>query len=126
MEVIMINDKVNHPKHYQNGMHTELECIMFTRNLSFCLGNAFKYVWRSGEKVTETLDTDVRKAIWYLKDAVEHNEPVPPQEVANLVDFLPKNQLVDWKFNTLACILKGKLLVAIQTLTDGLETDTAS
>lgn len=122
----MKHEAVNHPKHYQNGMHTEVECIMFTRCLSFDLGNAFKYVWRSGEKVTETVDTDVRKAIWYLKDAVKHNEPAPPVAVANLVDFLPKKQLKNWKFDVLSCILTGKLLVAIQTLTSGLEDDTAS
>ena len=126
----MIEDKVNHPKHYQNGMKVEVECIMFTRCLSFDLGNAFKYVWRAGEKVTESLDTDLAKAMWYLKDAAEHCELTESQyNKANeaLIQFLPKNHLIEWKYKVLSCILLNQPTVAMALLRSGMDdTDTAS
>lgn len=63
----MENDNVNHPKHYQNGLTVEVECIMFSRHLGFTLGNAFKYVWRAGMK--DDIKQDIQKALWYLDDA---------------------------------------------------------
>lgn len=45
------NDSVNHPVHYQPKFSTRpVECIDITRNMPFCSGNAFKYIWRSGDK----------------------------------------------------------------------------
>ena len=57
---------VNHPKHY-NGKY---ECIEVMRDVfgedavkSFCILNAFKYIWRHNKKNgTE----DLKKAKWYL------------------------------------------------------------
>jgi hypothetical protein len=126
----MIADNVNHPKHYANGMSVDVECIMFTRCLSFDLGNAFKYVWRSGEKVTESLDTDLRKALWYLKDASEYcelNDRQYNSSAEALVSFLPKKQLPEWKYKALSCILMNQLKVAMMIIRSGLDdTDTAS
>ena len=58
---------VNHPKHY-NGKY---ECIEVMRDVfgedavkSFCILNAFKYIWRHNKKNgTE----DLKKAKWYLE-----------------------------------------------------------
>jgi|TARA_B100000073_G_scaffold347873_1_gene363738 hypothetical protein len=37
----------------------------------YCRVNAFKYVWRAGEKGdADTEKEDVRKAIWYLRMSV--------------------------------------------------------
>ena len=122
-ENYMKGEEVNHPKHYQNGLKTEIECIMFTRNLSFALGNAFKYVWRAGNKLTASIDTDLAKALWYLKDAAEHQEyenSLYNPQTANLVHFLPKNDLLEWKYNILACILQNNIITAINLLTNGL------
>lgn len=44
-----------------------------TRNLTFCAGNAVKYVWRAHEKNGVE---DYRKALWYLDDAMRHADPV--------------------------------------------------
>lgn len=56
--------EVNHPKHY--GDHPSgVECITVTEHMSFNLGNAIKYIWRSGLKGKEK--QDLEKAIWYLK-----------------------------------------------------------
>lgn len=57
---------VNHPKHYDG----KYECIEVMRDVfgedavkSFCILNAFKYIWRHNKKNgTE----DLKKAKWYL------------------------------------------------------------
>ncbi|WP_166905932.1 DUF3310 domain-containing protein [Mycobacterium sp. DL440] len=60
-------DFVNHPPHYRHP--SGIECIAFTRHLSFDAGNAFKYVWRADAKNGRQ---DLEKARWYLLDAIEH------------------------------------------------------
>jgi len=76
---------VNHPEHYQ-GVYSEvsadllrehfgltsedieMECIDFIEKHDLCsdflLGNAVKYLWRSGNK--GNAQTDLLKALWYL------------------------------------------------------------
>lgn len=66
----MTNDNVNHPKHYTQQPH---ECIWFTEKLGFCLGNAFKYVWRAQDKNGVE---DLRKARWYLNRVIEQELPL--------------------------------------------------
>lgn len=64
----MEHDNVNHPKHYMEGFApVNIECIDITRHMDFCLGNAFKYVWRAGKKggKKKALE-DLDKALWYL------------------------------------------------------------
>lgn len=63
-----MEEKVNHPQHYNSG---GIECIdaMISaygkeQTAHFCLGNAFKYIWRCQHK--DALVEDVDKAIWYL------------------------------------------------------------
>jgi hypothetical protein len=58
-----MSDPVNHPRHY-NVHPSGLEAIEICEHLSFCLGNAVKYVWRAGEKGDRI--EDLRKAEWYL------------------------------------------------------------
>jgi hypothetical protein len=96
------NDAVSHPKHYANGMTTEVECIMFTRWMSFDIGNAFKYVWRAGHKDDFTQELD--KALWYLEDAMEYEIK---EKHLEFISFLPKSSLEDWKYRTLCAILCG-------------------
>ena len=57
------DDMVNHPPHYQNHP-SGIECIEITELLPANLANAFKYVFRAGNK-TNTKE-DLEKAIWYL------------------------------------------------------------
>jgi hypothetical protein len=63
-----MTDNVNHPKHYTSGFSfKQPECIDFTRHMSFCRGNAFKYVWRCGLKGDkDKAIEDLKKAKWYL------------------------------------------------------------
>ena len=64
-------DPVNHPKHYTDTC--SLECIdvmliAFGKDavISFCMCNAFKYMWRFKNKNGQE---DLQKADWYLKKA---------------------------------------------------------
>lgn len=65
-------DVVERPQHY---IYTSIECIdamTETQGVeavkSFCICNAFKYLWRHNGK---NGDEDIRKASWYLNKAVE-------------------------------------------------------
>ena len=73
-------DNVNHPSHYTSGMPAiEPECFDFAVSMSFCQGNAFKYVWRAGKK-GDAIE-DLQKALWYLGRAYlifPENGRVPP------------------------------------------------
>lgn len=68
-------DKVNHPKHYTEHP-SGVECITITEHMSFCLGNAIKYIWRSGLKGKQT--QDLEKAIWYLQRELKRLAPKKP------------------------------------------------
>lgn len=72
-----MTDMVNHPRHYNSSPascsqcgHT-LECIEVTRHMSFNVGNVVKYLWRAGLK--GGLE-DMKKARWYLDDAIKEME----------------------------------------------------
>ena len=56
------NDPVNHPKHYTEHP-SGVECIQITEHLSFCVGNAVKYLWRADLKNGVE---DLEKAAWYI------------------------------------------------------------
>jgi len=55
---------INHPAHYNHGKYEAIDVIEDWA-LGFNLGNAFKYIYRSGHKDTPVLD--IEKAIWYLE-----------------------------------------------------------
>ena len=52
------------PKHY-TAHPSGIECIQVTECMNFNLGNAIKYIWRSGLKGKQR--EDLKKAIWYLQ-----------------------------------------------------------
>jgi hypothetical protein len=61
-------DNVNHPDHYNQGGY---ECIEVMLSIygpevvkNFCIGNAFKYLFRCQHKNNKK--EDIRKATWYL------------------------------------------------------------
>jgi hypothetical protein len=61
-------DPVNKPQHY-NSHPSGIQPIEICRHLPFALGNAVKYVFRSGLKDPAKTIEDYKKAIWYLQDA---------------------------------------------------------
>ena len=60
-----MTDMVNNPPHYQDA--SGIECIEVTKNLGFCDGNSFKYLYRAGQKGDYI--EDLEKAKWYAKQA---------------------------------------------------------
>lgn len=77
-----MTDPVEHPPHYTS--HTSgLECVSITRGLTFTVGNAVKLVWRHEAKNGVE---DLKKARWYLRDAIAHDDPIfPSHEYRQLV-----------------------------------------
>lgn len=61
-----MNDPIN-PNHYTERGKGIIECIDFADQMDFCRGNAFKYIWRAGDK--GDLIEDLEKAQWYLERA---------------------------------------------------------
>ena len=59
---VEMHDPIN-PDHYRSHP-SGVECITVTEHMTFCLGNAVKYIWRAGEK-GDRLE-DLRKARWYV------------------------------------------------------------
>jgi hypothetical protein len=66
-----VNDPVNHPSHYTSHS-SGIEVIEITEHLSFCLGNAVKYILRRKLKNSEA--QDLAKASWYLAREVQRLE----------------------------------------------------
>lgn len=64
-------DVVNQPPHYKKHS-SGIECIQVTEHMNFCLGNAVKYIWRSGYKGS-TIE-DLKKAVWYLQREIARLE----------------------------------------------------
>ena len=62
------HDEVNHPAHYTTA---QIECIQVIEELglNYNLGNALKYIWRSGRKNDAVLDLE--KGRWYLDREIE-------------------------------------------------------
>ena len=63
------HDSVNHPSHYETG---KFECFDVMREIfgdeymkGFCLGNAFKYLYRCKNKHDSPIE-DIKKCRWYL------------------------------------------------------------
>lgn len=73
-----MEDKVNHPSHYTwLKDKCGIEVIDITRHLDFDLGNAIKYILRSGKKTEQGYDDiekeieDLQKAIFYINDKIK-------------------------------------------------------
>lgn len=68
----MVNDPVNKPKHYTSHP-SGIEHIQITEHMSFCLGNAIKYIWRADTKGKSI--EDLQKAIWYSTSCTDGRCP---------------------------------------------------
>lgn len=68
--------------HY-NSHPSGVEAIEFCRYMNFNVGNAFKYLFRRSEKpeegmtITESTIKNLDKALWYLRDELNHYAGVP-------------------------------------------------
>lgn len=66
-----MTNKINHPSHYQKEGRKEcieemLENYGNYITASFCLTNAYKYLYRAGEKEDNSVEQDMKKAKWYF------------------------------------------------------------
>ncbi len=68
----MTYDHIN-PKHYTDLKPEPIE-VIDGWGLSFCLGNAVKYISRAGKKPGEDKLRDLNKAKWYLDHEIESLE----------------------------------------------------
>ena len=59
-------DDVEHPAHY-SAHPSGVECITIVEHMTFNVGNAIKYLWRAGRKEGTEHETDLRKALWYVR-----------------------------------------------------------
>ena len=64
-----MSDPVNHPPHY-NAHPSGVEAIDIAEHMSFCVGNAIKYLWRAGLKNPDAVE-DLRKASWYVDREIQ-------------------------------------------------------
>jgi hypothetical protein len=67
-----LSDPVNHPPHYTEHP-SGIECIQVTEHLSFCVGNAIKYLWRADLKHDDAIE-DLKKAAWYINREIERRK----------------------------------------------------
>ena len=65
------NEMVSHPKHYNKAGRKE--CIVemeekygIPATIGFCLMNAYKYLYRAGDKADNSYEQDRNKAKWYF------------------------------------------------------------
>lgn len=71
-------ERVSHPSHYTWLKEIcGIEVIDITRHMNFNLGNAIKYIMRSGHKSEEGMSDnqkqieDLQKAVFYLNDEIK-------------------------------------------------------
>ena len=61
-----MDDNVNHPAHYTDGMIEVIDYIE-DKGFPYHLGNAIKYISRAGKKDPEKTIEDLQKAVWYIE-----------------------------------------------------------
>lgn len=68
------HDLINCPAHYAKGKYecidVMIEALGVEKVKGFCIGNAFKYIYRCTTK-HETPTEDLKKAVWYLNKFLE-------------------------------------------------------
>ena len=91
-------DNVNHPSYYADG---KIEVIEFIedKNFGYCLGNAIKYISRSGKKSKETEIQDLQKAIWYINRRIQELSK-QQKSINNETGKLENEEDGDEKLNT--------------------------
>ena len=88
-------DNINHPKHYETDKVECIEAMEITQGrgavMSFCLCNAFKYLWRHGRKNGVE---DIKKARWYLDKYIELAEEDKKEKQKDHLDEFVKFKLL--------------------------------
>lgn len=72
-----MSNNVTKPIHYTSHP-SGIECIQIAEHYNFCIGNAFKYLFRAGlkqdaDKTAKDKEIeDLRKAIWYIERQIKN------------------------------------------------------
>lgn len=74
---------VDHPSHY--NQISGIECIDVVENFNFNVGNAIKYLWRSGLKSDNPIE-DLEKAVWYCQRELERVKRFVAQRSNRMTD----------------------------------------
>ena len=85
------------PRHYTRG---SIEVWDFIRDqeLNYHLGNAVKYICRAGFKSTETKTQDLKKALHYLENELQHTlSQSKPTGTGNAVPDCLWDEEWDWE-----------------------------
>ena len=88
---------VYHPPHYK-AHPSGVECIQITEHMSFCLGNAIKYIWRAGVKSSDPVE-DLSKAVWYVNREITRIEKNQEERVRELVryEYTESDKSSEWQ-----------------------------
>lgn len=106
-------DPVNHPSHYTQYKR---EVIDLTEKLSFCVGNAYEYIFRAPYKGRES--EDLCKAQWYVARSLKYHEQVSPKskEVAKSFDNVLVNMLLEcYSIRTYGCVYAHGMVQLLAT-----------
>lgn len=80
-----VEDMVNSPKHY-TGYSMVVEPIIICKELSFCIGNAVKYIVRAGLKgAPEKELEDYKKAGYYIAAGAKDSVPEAAVQAFDIV-----------------------------------------
>jgi TPR repeat protein len=104
-------DPVNHPAHYLTH-RSGVECITITEHMSFCLGNAIKYIWRADAKGDAI--NDLAKAIWYLEREMTRRKALADIENARLLGVIADSLEKDLVTKTVSSPTTGTVLAYAQ------------
>lgn len=87
-ELWEVTDEIN-PDHYRKSL--PFEAIELCEMLSFCQGNAVKYVCRAGAKPGVPWRTDIEKARWYVRRELHRldGRPGGTVDAARMLDDVP-------------------------------------
>ena len=82
----MTFDPVGNPSHYSEGRTYEPIDVIEDWGLGFHLGNALKYISRSGRKGDEI--EDLAKAVWYIEREIDLNRSLSKKrdDISTIVD----------------------------------------
>ena len=118
-----MSDEVNHPKHYAPCFSPiDLECVAISRQLPFDLGNAFKYIWRAGNKGEGYKPIqDLDKTLWYIQDWKNYPWEYAGQKyTANAIfNLIPKDVpagLSRWRYCALSSLLNEDYTVTVDAV----------
>lgn len=113
------NDAVNHPGHYTSHP-SGVECIQITEHMSFCLGNAIKYIWRADLKGNAI--EDLRKARWYVDREIARLGGEPAVLDEPVAARLEAESARDEEAEKLAKLHRGVLSDSVYTRWEDLDT----